>query len=136
MTTVTISGNLVRDPELRFTGSGKAVANLTIAENHRPRTADGHGWEDTEPTYWPVTVWGDHAEHLAQSLTAGARVVVLGRTGTRVWTPTEGERAGQQQRRLEIVADEVAPSLRGATATLAKVGRRDGDAPIEDEPSF
>jgi single-strand DNA-binding protein len=83
-----------------------------------------------------VTVWGDYAEHVAESLTAGARVVVAGRTGTRVWTPTEGERAGQEQRRLEVVADEVAPSLRWATAKVAKVERRDGDAPVEDEPPF
>ena len=81
-------------------------------------------------------MWGETAEHLAESLTAGARVVVLGRIGARVWTPTEGERAGQQQqqRRLEVIADEVAPSLRWATATIAKVERRDGDAPIKDEP--
>jgi single-strand DNA-binding protein len=134
MTTLTILGNLVRDPELRYTAIGKAVANLTVAENHRRRTADGNGWQDTEPTYWPVTVWGAYAEHLAASLTAGARVVVVGRTGTRVWTPSEGERAGQEQRRLEVVADEVAPSLRWATATLAQVERRDGDAPVKDEP--
>lgn len=136
MSTLTILGNLVRDPELRFTPNGTAVANMTVAENHRRRSADGTGWENAEPSYWPVTVWGDYAEHLTQSLTAGARVVVVGRTGTRVWTPTEGERAGQEQRRLEVVADEVAPSLRWATATLAKVARRDGDAPLEDGPPF
>ena len=134
MPTLTILGNLVRDPELRFTGSGTAVAHLTVAENHRRRTADGTGWQDAEPTYWPVTVWGDHAEHLAESLTAGARVVVLGRTSTRVWTPTDGERAEQQQRRLEVIADEIAPSLRWATATITKIERRDGDAPAENEP--
>ena len=79
-------------------------------------------------------MWGEHAEHLAKSLTAGARVVVLGRTGTHVWTPTEGERAGQAQRRLEVIADEVAPSLRWATATITKIEHRAGDAPVEDEP--
>lgn len=136
MSTLTITGNIVRDPELRFTPTGKAVANLTVAENHRRRTADGQGWEDAETTFWPVAVWGDYAEHLAESLTAGARVVVVGRTRTQVWTPTEGERAGQEQRRLEVVADEVAPSLRWATAKVAKVERRAGDAPVEDEPPF
>jgi single-strand DNA-binding protein len=136
MPTITILGNLVRDPELRSTPSGKAVANMTVAENHRRRTADGQGWEDAEPTYWPVTVWGEQAEHLARSLTARARVVVVGRTGTHVWTPTEGERAGQEQRRVEVVAEEVAPSLRWATAKVAKVERRSGDIPVEDEPPF
>ena len=135
MSTLTILGNLVRDPELRFTPSGKAVANMTVAENHRRKTTAGD-WEDTEPTYWPVTVWGEHAEHLTESLTAGARVVVIGRTGTHVWTPAEGERAGQEQRRVEVVAEEVAPSLRWATAKVTKVERRAGDAPVEDEPPF
>ena len=135
MPTLTILGNLVRDPELRYTATGTPVAHLTVAENHRRKTAAGD-WEDAEPTYWPVTVWGDHAEHLAESLTAGARVVVLGRTATRVWTPTEGDRAGQAQRRLELVAEEVAPSLRWATTIITKVERRDGDAAAEDEPPF
>ena len=136
MPTLTILGNLVRDPELRYTATGTPVAHLTVAENHRRRTADGTGWQDAEPTYWPVTVWGDHAEHAAESLTAGARVVVLGRTGTRVWTPTEGARAGQAQRRLELIADEVAPSLRWATTTITKLERQGGDVPVEDEPPF
>lgn len=136
MSTITIVGNLVRDPELRFTPTtGKAVANLTVAENHRRRSADG-GWEDLPTSYWPVTVWGEYAEHLAESLTAGTRVVVVGRTGTTVWTPTEGERAGVEQRRLEVVAEEVAPSLRWATTTVSKTGRRDGDAPATEEPPF
>ena len=132
MPTLTILGNLVRDPELRFTSSGTAVANLTVAENHRHKNAAGD-WEDTEPTYWPVTVWGAYAEHVVESLTAGARVVLVGRTGTHVWTPTEGERAGHEQRRLEVIADEVAPSLRWATAKVAKVELRNGDAPVQDE---
>jgi hypothetical protein len=71
-----------------------------------------------------------------ESLTAGARVVVVGRTGTRAWTMAEGECARQDQRRLEVVAEEVAPSPRWATANLAKVERCDGDAPIADEPPF
>lgn len=136
MSTLTITGNIVRDPELRFTPSGKAVANLTVAENHRRKNAAGD-WEDTKPTYWPVTIWGDYAEHATESLTAGARVVVIGRTGTRVWTPTEGERAGQEQRRLEIIADEIAPSLRWATAKVSKVERpASGDTPVEEEHPF
>jgi single-strand DNA-binding protein len=135
MPTLTILGNLVRDPELRYTPSGKAVANLTVAENHRRKTTSGD-WEDAESTYWPVTVWGEHAEHLTESLTAGARVVVVGRTGTHVWTLTEGDRAGQEQRRVEVVAEEVAPSLRWATATIVKLERRAGDAPAQDEPQL
>jgi single stranded DNA-binding protein len=96
MPTLTIIGYLVRDPELRFTpDGGKAAANLTIAESSRRRSADRSGWADAEPTYWPVRVWGGYAEHVAESLTAGARVVVVGRTGTRAWTLAEGERPGQ-----------------------------------------
>ena len=137
MSTITVVGNLVRDPELRFTPSGAAVANLTVAENHRRKTAAG-GWEDGETTFWPVTVWNDYAEHVAESLTTGTRVVVVGRSRTRVWTPAEGVRADQEQRRLELVADEVTPSLRWATATVAKVapsGRAEVP-PAEDEPPF
>jgi single-strand DNA-binding protein len=109
---------------------------LTIVESSRRCSADGSGWADAEPTYWPARVWGGYAEHLAESLTAGARVVVVGRTGTRAWTMAEGECARQDQRRLEVVAEEVAPSPRWATANLAKVERCDGDAPIADEPPF
>jgi single-strand DNA-binding protein len=133
MSTLSITGNIVRDPELRFTPTGKAVANLTVAESRRRRTADGNGWEDAEPTFWPVAIWGDYAEHVAESLVAGARVVVVGRTRTQVWTQIERERAGQELRRLEVAAAEAAPSLRWATAKVVKVERRDGEAPVEDE---
>ena len=137
MSTITITGNLVRDPELRFTPAGQAVANLTVAENHRRKAASGD-WEDAEPTYWPVTVWGDYAEHVAESLTAGHRVVVIGRSRTRCWTPDTGAHAGVEQRRLELVADEVTPSLRWATATVTKAAAtsRAQEPPAEDEPPF
>ena len=138
MTNVTITGNLTREPELRFTPSGTAVANLGVAENHRRRNEAGK-WVDGEPTYWRVAVWGEQAEHVAESLEQGHLVVVVGRTGTRVWTPTDGPKAGEEQRSLEVVADTVAPSLRWATAKVTKATRSASPSPDfagDDEPPF
>lgn len=137
MSTITITGNLTRDPELRFTPSGKAVANLGVAENHRRRDDSGE-WVDGETTYWRVSVWGDQAEHVAESLAQGHLVVVVGRTGTRVWTPTDGPKAGEEQRSLEVIADTVAPSLRWATAKLTKAARNGAESAPQDgeEPPF
>lgn len=131
MSTITILGNLTREPELRFTPTkGTPVANLGVAENHRRRDESGE-WVDADPTYWQVTVWGEQAEHVAESLAQGHHVVIVGRTGTRVWTPTEGARAGEEQRALEVVADHVAPSLRWATAAVTKAAR-----PASPTPDF
>lgn len=137
-TPIQITGNLTRDPELHYLPtSGRAVARFDVAVNARRRTEAGD-WVDGETTYYPCSAWGEVAEHLTESLTRGARVVVLGRIGARSWTPTEGERAGQTFTRLEVTADEVAASLRWATATLVKsaTGGRDrawDSAPVTDE---
>lgn len=136
MTTIHFTGNLTRDPDLRYTTSGKAVATMTVAENHRVRDGQG-GWTDGPTTFWPVTAWGEIAEHATESLAKGDRVVVIGRTGTRTWTPTDGEHAGEEQRRLEVVAEEVAPSLRWANTKLTKAERVEATHTTgEDEPHF
>ena len=104
-------GNLTGDPELRFTQNGTAVANFSLAVNQRVKAEDGT-WRDGETSFFKVNVWRDQAENVAESLGKGHRAVVLGRLRTRTWETQEGEKRTS----TEIDADEVAPSLKWATA--------------------
>jgi single-strand DNA-binding protein len=104
-------GNLTDDPELRFTQNGTPVANFRLAVNQRIRQDDGT-WRDGEASFFKVNVWRDQAENVAESLGKGNRAVVLGRLRTRSWETPEGDKRTS----TEIDADEVAPSLRWATA--------------------
>lgn len=116
---VQIVGNVTADPELRFTASGVPVANFNVAVNERVKNGDK--WEDGEATFWRINVWRDQAEHVAESITRGLRVVVLGQAKSRSWETPEGEKRTV----FEVTADEVAPSLRWATA---KVERASGSS--------
>jgi single-strand DNA-binding protein len=109
--TITIVGNLTRDPELRFTPGGAAVANFGVAWNMKGRD----GAED-KVSYFDVTCWRQLAENVSDSLTKGSRVVVYGRLDQRSWENQEGERRSK----VEIVADDVAPSLKWATVELTR----------------
>jgi single-strand DNA-binding protein len=111
---VTLVGNLTADPELRYTPSGLQVANLRLAVT--PRTREGDQWKDGETTFHTVTVWRDQAEHAAETLTKGARVIVVGRPKQRTWTDQDGT----EHQVVEVDAEEVGPSLRWATATLTR----------------
>jgi single-strand DNA-binding protein len=106
----TIVGNLVEDPELRFTNNGTAVANLRVAVTQRIQQ-DGQ-WRDGETSYFRVNVWRGQAEHLADSLSKGDRVMVTGRLRQRSWETPEGEKRSV----TELEADEVGASLKFATA--------------------
>ncbi|MEJ2870475.1 single-stranded DNA-binding protein [Actinomycetospora sp. OC33-EN08] len=130
-TPIQITGNLTADPELQYLPNGRAAARFTVAVNSRRRTEGGE-WVDGEPTFYPVTTWGEQGEHVAESLTKGARVVVLGTIKARSWAPTEGERAGETLTRLEVTAETVAASLQWATVTVAKAKRGDAwtEAPV------
>ncbi len=108
--TVTVVGNVTRDPELRFTPGGAAVANFGLAWNRKNQ--DG---EETV-SFFDVTCWRNLAENVAESLSKGNRVVVYGRLDQRSWESQEGERRSK----VEIIADEVAPSLRWATAEVTR----------------
>lgn len=121
-TVITIVGNLVDDPELRFTPSGAAVANFRIAST--PRTFDRQSgeWKDGEALFLSCAVWRQAAENVAESLTKGMRVVVQGRLKSRQYETREGEK----RTAMEIDVDEVGPSLRYATAKVAKVSRSGG----------
>ena len=134
--TVSIVGNLTREPELRFTPSGQATATFGIAVN---RTwTDRQSQERRESTsFFDVVCWGTLAENAATSLTRGTRVVVTGRLDQRSWESQEGERRSK----VEITAEEIAPSLRWATVQVTKNERRspessNGDSHASHEPSF
>lgn len=121
-TTITVIGNLTADPELRFTTSGAAVANFTVAST--PRTFDRQTgeWKDGDTLFMRCSIWREPAENLAESLTKGARVIVVGRLTQRSYDTREGEKRTV----IELVADEVAPSLRYATAKVNRATRTGG----------
>lgn len=118
---VTEIGALGRDPELKFTPSGHAVANFSIAVSRRWQNKNTQAWE--EATSWfDIVCWGQLAENVAESLTKGMRVIVSGRLDQRSWETQDGDKRSK----VEIVADEVGPSLRWATATVARNERKEG----------
>ncbi len=124
--TVTVTGNLTRDPELRFTPSGQATASFGVAVNRSWQNRQTQEWTEVT-SYFDVVCWAQLAENAAQSLTRGTRVIVTGRLDQRSWENNEGEKRSK----IEIVAEEVAPSLRWATASITKNERRspEGGAP-------
>ncbi len=119
--TVTLVGNITDDPELRFTPSGAAVANFTVAVNRRIRNQDGT-WDDRLDGFFRCNCWRDMAENVAESLQKGARVMVVGRLQQRTWEDSEGNKRSA----FEVQVDEVGPSLRWATATVTKSQRSGG----------
>ncbi len=119
--TVTIVGNMTRDPELRFTNSGQALAQFGVAVNRRWQNRQTNEWEE-QVSYFNVVCWREMAENVAESLTKGSRVVVTGRLDQRSYETKEGEKRSV----IEITADEVAPSLRWATTQITRNERSDG----------
>jgi len=121
-TVITVVGNLTADPELRFTPSGAAVANFTVAST--PRTFDRQSgeWKDGEALFLRCNVWRQPAENVAESLTRGMRVMVSGRLLQRSFETREGEKRTV----VELEVDEVGPSLKYATAKVNKVSRGSG----------
>ena len=118
---VTVVGNLTRDPELRFTPSGAPVTTFGVAVNRRWQNRDSQQWEEST-SFFNVTCWRDLAQNVSESLEKGSRVLVSGRLDQRSWETQDGERRSV----VEIVADEVGPSLRWATAEVNRNERRDG----------
>jgi len=121
-TILTVVGNLTADPELRFTPSGAAVANFTVAST--PRTFDkaSNEWKDGDALFLRCSIWRQAAENVAESLTRGARVVVTGRLKQRSFETKEGEKRTV----VELDVDEVGPSLKYATAKVTKASRGSG----------
>ncbi|MDN5730685.1 MAG: single-stranded DNA-binding protein [Yaniella sp.] len=119
---ITVVGNLAGDPELRFTASGHAVANFTIAQTPRTRNQQSGEWVDDETLWVRASVWRDVAENVAESLTKGMRVVAHGRLKARSFETKEG----QQRTNWELDVDEIGPSLRWATAQVNRTPRSGG----------
>jgi single-strand DNA-binding protein len=137
--TVTLIGNLTDNPELRFTPNGAAVANFRLAVT--PRVKDGDSWRDGETSFFRITCWRALAENVTESLSKGARAIVIGRLRMRSWETD----ASEKRTVVEVEADEVAPSLKWATAQLTR-GNREGEPLVKsgaskggqfnDEPPF
>jgi single-strand DNA-binding protein len=121
-TVITVIGNLTDDPELRFTPSGAAVAKFRLASTPRTYDKQTQAWKDGDPLFLQCNVWRDAAEHVAESLQRGARVIVQGRLRQRSYETREGEKRTV----YELEVDEVGPSLKYATATVQKMQRTNG----------
>jgi single-strand DNA-binding protein len=117
--TVTLVGNLTDEPEVRFTSTGTAVANFTIASTSRVFNKESSEWRDGNTLFMRCTVWQQSAEHLADSLTKGTRVIVSGRLRQRSFETREGEK----RTTIELVVDEIGVSLRYATVQITKATR-------------
>ena len=121
-TVITVIGNLTADPELRFTPSGAAVANFTVASTPRSFDKQSGEWKDGEALFLRCNIWRQAAENVAETLTRGSRVIVSGRLKQRSYETREGEKRTV----VELEVEEVGPSLRYATAKVNKVSRGSG----------
>lgn len=117
--TTSIVGQLVQDPELRFTASGASVANFTVAANEREFDRQTNEWKDGPTTFMRCTLWREYAENFTESMHKGDRVFVLGRLQQREWETREGERRTV----IEMQVDEAGPTLRWHTATVRKTSK-------------
>ncbi|MFE0877292.1 single-stranded DNA-binding protein [Streptomyces smyrnaeus] len=123
-TTITMTGNVVNEPELRFTPSGAAVCNFRIASTPRRFDKQRNEWTDGDPLFLGVAVWRQQAEHVAESVTKGMRVIVVGKLTQRQYDDKDGNKRSS----YDIQADEVAPSLLRATAVVTKATGQQGNA--------
>ncbi len=121
-TIITVVGNLTADPELRYTQNGLAVANFTIASTPRNYDRASNEWKDGEALFLRASVWREFAEHVAGSLTKGARVIATGRLKQRSYETKEGEKRTS----IELEVDEIGPSLRYATASITRAASSGG----------
>jgi single-strand DNA-binding protein len=129
-THVTLTGNLTDDPDLRFTPNGNPVANFRLAVTARVK--DGDSWRDGDTSYFRINVWRQLAEHVADSLSKGDRAVVIGRLKSRSWETPEGDKRSV----VEVEADEVAPSLRWATAKPQRATNGKSKGEFNDDAPF
>lgn len=129
-TPITLAGNLAADPDLRFTPNGNPVAELRLAVTPRRREPDGT-WVDGDTSWYRVTCWRQLAEHAADTLAKGARVLVTGRLRIRQFETEDGRR-GQV---AEVEADDLGPSLKFATATVTRANRHNGNSEGASKPT-
>ncbi len=120
--TITVVGNLTADPELRFTPSGQAVANFTVASTARLLDRQTNEWKDGDTVFLRCSVWRQYAENVAESLSKGMRVIVTGRLKVRQYETREGGKGTS----VECDVDEVGPALKNATAKVNRIARGEG----------
>jgi single-strand DNA-binding protein len=121
---VVIVGNLTRDPELRYTPNGAALVKFGVAVSRRVKDDATGQWKDADTSFFDVTAWRTLAENVAETLSQGTRVVVVGRLRTNTWETPEGDKRSK----VEIEAEEVGPSLKWASAKIEKQGRSSGQS--------
>ncbi len=131
----TLVGNLTRDPEIRYTRDGQAAANFGLAVTRRWKSRTSDEWEEAT-SFFDIVCWRELAENIALSISKGMRVIVTGRMEQRTWENDDGER----RYKVEVIADEVGPSLRFATAEVLRIDRleqvdHESDDTIEDDIS-
>ncbi|HBX77770.1 MAG TPA: single-stranded DNA-binding protein [Acidimicrobiaceae bacterium] len=133
---VDLIGNVTKDPELRFTPTGQAVATFGLAVNRRWQNRQTQQWEEAV-SYIDIVCWRELAENVSESVTKGTRLMVTGRLDQRTWETQDGDKRSK----IEVVADEVGPSLRWASAVVTKSDRRGGSdgggaasQPVPSEP--
>lgn len=139
-TPVNLRGRLTRDPEMRFTASGKQVTTFSVVTSRRYKDETTSEWKDRDTTFWDCVAFGALAENIAESLKKGTAVIVSGNAYQEEWE----DKSGQKRRSLKVTVDEAAPSLRFASAKVAKAERQasastakaSGDPWASDEPPF
>ena len=129
-TVITVIGNLTADPEVKFTPSGSAVANFTIASTPRTFDRQSNEWKDGDALFLRASVWREAAENVAETLTKGMRVMAQGRLRSRSYDTKEGERRTV----MELEVDEIGPSLRFASAKVTRTNRSGGNGTQSQPP--
>lgn len=137
-TIITVVGNIVADPELRFTQNGLGVVNFTIASTPRTFDKTSNEWKDGEALFLRCSAWREFAEHIAGSLTKGTRVIAQGRLGQRAYETKEGDKRTS----IELEVDSIGPDLRYATTTVTRAPQSGGNSsprgaqgqPQQEEP--
>jgi single-strand DNA-binding protein len=130
-TTLTIIGNMTNDPELRFTPSGAAVANFTVASTPKTFDRNSNEWKDGETLFMRCAAWKEMGENVAESLTKGMRVVVTGRLKSRSYDTKEGEKRTV----MDLEVDEIGPSLKYANAKVTRTQRNGNSGGFAPQPS-
>jgi single-strand DNA-binding protein len=136
-TAVTLTGRLTRDPELKFSAAGKAVTRFSVVTSRRVKDSKTDEWGDADTTFWECVAFGDLAANAADSLEKGTAVIVTGHASQEEWTTKEGEK----RRSLKVIAEDIAPSLRWASAKVGKAAQKPAatpkdNNPFADEPPF